>query len=147
MRAHRRPRVRQLRRLLALRITRTHVSPAPSASRDRLATFYLACADAAEVPEVASLAKTISKWQEPVISAVLTGYSNAKAEAHNRTAKLVARAARFVDLHGLEVTPTEDSHGLKVSHGTYSVSIMLGIRLATYVEYGRAPTRASSAAA
>ncbi|MGH3402994.1 MAG: ISL3 family transposase, partial [Streptosporangiaceae bacterium] len=82
----------ELRRLLALRITRT--SPAPSAVRDRLATFYLACAEAAEVPEVTSLAKTISKWQEPVINAVLTGYSNAKSEAHNRTAKLVARTAR-----------------------------------------------------
>ena len=31
---------------------------------------------------------------QPVINAVLTGYSNAKAEAHNRTAKLVARNAR-----------------------------------------------------
>jgi len=29
-----------------------------------------------------------------VINCVLTGYSNAKAEAHNRTAKLVARTAR-----------------------------------------------------
>jgi len=84
----------ELRRLLALRITKTHTSPAPSAVRDRLATFYLACADAAVVPEVASLARTIDKWQEPVINAVLTGYSNAKAEAHNRTAKLVARTAR-----------------------------------------------------
>ena len=28
-----------------------------------------------------------------VIDAVLTGYSNAKAEAHNRTAKLTARTA------------------------------------------------------
>jgi transposase len=84
----------ELRRLLALRITRTHVSPAPSDVRNRLANFYLACAEAAEIPEVASLAKTIEKWQEPVINAVLTGYSNAKAEAHNRTAKLVARTAR-----------------------------------------------------
>ena len=43
---------------------------------------------------IKTLAKTISKWQQPVIDAVLTGYSNAKAEAHNRTAKLVARNAR-----------------------------------------------------
>ena len=45
-------------------------------------------------PEIKTLAKTIDKWQQPVIDAVLTGYSNAKAEAHNRTAKLVARNAR-----------------------------------------------------
>jgi transposase len=83
-----------LRDLLALRATRTHVTPAPSAVRDKLASFYLWCAGHAGIPEIAALAKTIDKWQQPVIDAVLTGYSNAKAEAHNRTAKLVARNAR-----------------------------------------------------
>jgi transposase len=84
----------QLRRLLALRATKTRVTPAPSAVRGRLAAFYLWCADHAHIPELKTLASTIEKWQQPVIDAVLTGYSNAKAEAHNRTAKLVARTAR-----------------------------------------------------
>ena len=84
----------QLRALLALRATRTHVTPAPSAVRDKLADFYLWCADHCDIPEIKTLAATIEKWQQPVIDAVLTGYSNAKAEAHNRTAKLVARTAR-----------------------------------------------------
>jgi transposase len=84
----------QLRRLLALRSTKTRVSPAPSAVRDRLAAFYLWCAGHDHIPELKTLATTIEKWQQPVIDAVLTGYSNAKAEAYNRTAKLVARAAR-----------------------------------------------------
>jgi transposase len=84
----------QLRRLLALRATRTRVTPAPSAVRDRLASFYQWCADHAHIPELKTLANTIEKWQQPVIDAVLTGYSNAKAEAHNRTAKLVSRTAR-----------------------------------------------------
>ncbi len=84
----------QLRAVLPLRATRTHVTPAPSAVRDRLAAFYLWCADHAHIPELKTLASTIEKWQQPVIDAVLTGYSNAKAEAHNRTAKLVARTAR-----------------------------------------------------
>jgi len=84
----------QLRSLLALRATRTHVTPAPSAVRDKLASLYLWCADHHDIPEVKSLAETISKWQQPVIDAVLTGHSNAKAEAHNRTAKMVARTAR-----------------------------------------------------
>ena len=84
----------QLRRLLALRSTKTGVSPAPSAVRDRLADFYLWCAGHDHVPELKTLAETIEKWQQPVIDAVLTGYSNAKAEAHNRTAKLIARTAR-----------------------------------------------------
>jgi transposase len=84
----------QLRALLALRITKTHVSPAPSQVRDKLAAFYLWCADHQHIPELKTLAATIEKWQQPVIDAVLTGYSNAKAEAHNRTAKMVARTAR-----------------------------------------------------
>ena len=84
----------QLRALLALRATRTHVTPAPSQVRDKLASFYLWCADHHDIPEIKTLATTIGKWQQPVIDAVLTGYSNAKAEAHNRTAKMVARTAR-----------------------------------------------------
>ena len=84
----------QLRSLLALRITKAHVSPAPSQVRDRLASFYLWCADHQHIPELKTLANTIEKWRQPVIDAVLTGYSNAKAEAHNRTAKMVARTAR-----------------------------------------------------
>ncbi|MGH3267486.1 MAG: ISL3 family transposase, partial [Trebonia sp.] len=84
----------QLRALLALRITKAHVSPAPSQVRDKLAAFYLWCADHQHIPELKTLANTIGKWQQPVIDAVLTGYSNAKAEAHNRTAKMVARTAR-----------------------------------------------------
>jgi len=84
----------QLRALLALRATKTHVTPAPSAVRDKLASFYLWCAGHAGIPEIKTLANTIEKWQQPVIDAVLTGYSNAKAEAHNRTAKMVARTAR-----------------------------------------------------
>ena len=56
--------------------TRTHVTPAPSAVRDKLASFYIWCADNNSVPEIKTLAKTISKWQQPVIDAVLTGYSN-----------------------------------------------------------------------
>ena len=84
----------QLRALLALRVTKTHVTPAPSAVRDKLAAFYLWCAGHAHIPEIKTLANTIERWQQPVIDAVLTGYSNAKAEAHNRTAKMVARTAR-----------------------------------------------------
>jgi transposase len=84
----------QLRRLLALRATKTRVTPAPSAVRDRLASLFLWCAGHDHIPELKTLAGTIEKWQQPVIDAVLTGHSNAKAEAHNRTAKLVARTAR-----------------------------------------------------
>jgi transposase len=40
----------QLRDLLALRATKTHVTPAPSAVRDKLAAFYLWCADHHDIP-------------------------------------------------------------------------------------------------
>ena len=60
-----------LRDLLALRAARTHVTPAPSAVRDKLASFYIWCADNDSVPEIKTLAKTIDKWQQPVIDAVL----------------------------------------------------------------------------
>jgi len=83
----------QLRALLALRATRTHVTPAPSQVRDKLASFYLWCADHQDIPEIKTLATTIEKWQQPVIDAVLTGYSNAASESLNRLAKLEARLA------------------------------------------------------
>ena len=83
-----------LRDLPALRFTRTHATPRPALSATSSASFYIWCAGNDSVPEIKTLAKTISKWQQPVIDAVLAGYSNAKAEAHNRTAKLVARNAR-----------------------------------------------------
>ena len=42
-----------LRDLLALRATRTHVTPRPpSAVRDKLASFYIWCADDDSVPEI-----------------------------------------------------------------------------------------------
>ncbi len=62
----------QLRALLALRITKTHVSPAPSQVRDKLAAFYLWCADHQDILEIKTLANTIEKWRRPVIDAVLT---------------------------------------------------------------------------
>ncbi len=40
-----------LRDLLALRATRTHVTPAPSAVRDKLASFYIWCADNTASPD------------------------------------------------------------------------------------------------
>ena len=40
----------QLRRLLALRATKTGSTPAPSAVRDRLAAFYLWCGDHDHIP-------------------------------------------------------------------------------------------------
>jgi hypothetical protein len=56
--------------------------------------------------------------------------------ASDRAGRLQTVAVRNVDLHGWTVTPTPDLQGLAVTHGEYTVSIMLGRRLADYVEHG-----------
>lgn len=49
-------------------------------------------------------------------------------------AERVRRAVtRNVDLHGLQVLPSEDLHGLAVIHGEYRVTLMLGRGLVDYV--------------
>ncbi len=53
---------------------------------------------------------------------------------HDRAGRLQRCAIRGVDLHGWHVTPTGDLHGLAVSHGGYTVSLMLGERLTSYVQ-------------
>lgn len=45
-------------------------------------------------------------------------------------------AVRDVDLHGWLVHPSADLHGLAVSHGEYTVTLMLGHRLTGYVAQG-----------
>ena len=56
--------------------------------------------------------------------------------ASDRARRIQKAAVRDVDLHGWTVTPTPDLQGLAVTHGEYTVSIMLGRRLADYVEHG-----------
>lgn len=53
-----------------------------------------------------------------------------------RARRVLMSATRNVELHGWTVTPTPDRQGLAVSHGEYTVSIMLGKQLAGYVEDG-----------
>jgi hypothetical protein len=53
-----------------------------------------------------------------------------------RAERVQRSAVRDVDLHGWTVTPTADGQGLAVSRGEYTVSVMLGQRLADYVQHG-----------
>jgi hypothetical protein len=64
---------------------------------------------------------------------------NAYPAPGDRARRVRAAAVRNVDLHGWTVAPTADRHGLAVSHGEYTVSIMLGRRLADYVANGFRP--------
>ena len=56
--------------------------------------------------------------------------------ADARAQRVLKSATRNIELHGWTVTPTADQAGLAVSHGEYTVSVMLGAQLADYVRYG-----------
>ena len=46
-----------------------------------------------DIPELATLARTISRWEDELVAATLTGVTNARSESLNRIAKLEARNA------------------------------------------------------
>jgi len=56
--------------------------------------------------------------------------------AAERADRVRQYAVRNVDLHGWQVTPTQDLTGLAVEHSGYRVSLMLGRQLAGYIEHG-----------
>jgi hypothetical protein len=58
------------------------------------------------------------------------------SSAEERAQRVLKDATRDVELHGWTVTPTPDWNGLAVSHGEYTVSLMLGAQLADYVQHG-----------
>ena len=56
--------------------------------------FFTFCGTIGEtVPEITTLAQTISTWRAEIARGVLTGHSNAAAEGVNRVVKLVYRGA------------------------------------------------------
>jgi hypothetical protein len=61
--------------------------------RGRLFAFYDWCAQNDDIPELVTLARTVSRWEDEIVAAVLTGVSNARSGAVNRIAKLEARQA------------------------------------------------------
>lgn len=83
----------KLRDTLNLRARVTGSVPCERDVRDRLFRFYDWCARNDDIPELLSLARTISRWENELVSAVLTGVSNARSESLNRIAKLEARQA------------------------------------------------------
>lgn len=83
----------KLRDALNLRARLTGSTPRERQVRDRIARFYTWCADHADIPELLTLAQTISRWENEIVAAVLTGVTNARSEGPNRVAKLEARNA------------------------------------------------------
>jgi transposase len=83
----------KLRDVLNLRARVTRSAPCERDVRDRLFRFYDWCAASDDIPELLTLARTISTWENELVRAVLTGVTNARSESLNRIAKLEARLA------------------------------------------------------
>src|ERR1039457_2918050 len=81
----------KLRDALNLRAAVTGSTPCERDVRGRLASFYDWCAQNDDICELVTLARTISRWEEEIVAAVLTGVTNARSEALNRIATLEAR--------------------------------------------------------
>jgi transposase len=83
----------KLRDALNLRARITGSTPGERAVRGKLFAFYDWCAQHEDIPELVTLAKTIARWEDQIVTAVLTGVTNARSESLNRIAKLEARLA------------------------------------------------------
>jgi transposase len=83
----------KLRHALNLRARVTGSSPYERNVRDGLFAFYDWCVQNDDIPELLSLARTVSRWEDEIVCAVLTGVTNATSESLNRLAKLEARLA------------------------------------------------------
>ncbi len=83
----------KLRDVINLRARVTGSAPCERDVRDRLFGFYDWCAQNDDIGELVSLARTIARWEEELVCAILTGVTNAAAESLNRIAKLEARMA------------------------------------------------------
>jgi transposase len=107
----------KLRDVLNLRARVTGSAPCQRDVRDRLFRFYDWCAQHDDISELVTLARTISRWEDEITAAVLTGVTNATSESLNRLAKPTgsatppASAAASVspapgDTAGSHTTPT-----------------------------------------
>ena len=83
----------KLRDALNLRARLTGSTPCERQVRDRLFSFYDWCASHDDIPELVTLAATISRWEDQIVAAVITGITNATSESLNRLAKLEGRLA------------------------------------------------------
>ncbi len=98
-------------------------------------------ADLALAPVVIGIERNLarlrdSKDLEYALALDLNDDSSWYPAAGQRAHRVQMSATRGVELHGWTVTPTPDGQGLAVSHGEYTVSIMLGKALANYIENG-----------
>lgn len=83
-----------LRDVIRLSPNQTGIATTGHQIRGALYAFFDFCATTgASIPEIITLAHTISAWRNEIARGVLTGHSNAAAEGVNRLIKLVYRSA------------------------------------------------------
>ena len=83
-----------LRAVIALSPNQTGVATTSHQIRRALEKFFtFAATTGATIPEIQTLAQTVSTWRTEIAHGVLTGHSNAAAEGINRLIKLVYRSA------------------------------------------------------
>lgn len=82
-----------LRDLLALAVSRTHLSPDRSTISAARYRFNAHIADHTHLPELVTLAETVEQWWDGIETYLITGISNAASEGNNRLIKLEARNA------------------------------------------------------
>ncbi len=70
----------ELRDALNLRARITRSTPGERDVRGRLFAFYDWCAQNDDIPELVTLARTISRWEDEIVAAVLTGVSNPRPQ-------------------------------------------------------------------
>ena len=83
----------KLRDTLNLRARVTGSAPCERDVRSRLFAFYDWYAQNDDIPELLSLARTVSRWENEIAAAVLTGITNTVSGSLNRLAKLGGRLA------------------------------------------------------
>ena len=82
-----------LRDLVKLSPSQTGIAPTRPQIAAALEAFFVFCATVGgSVPEIGTLAQTISLWRAEICRGVATGHSNAAAEGVNRLVKLVYRS-------------------------------------------------------
>jgi hypothetical protein len=106
-------------------------------------------ADLAMAPVLISIERNLAQLRsstdlEYALVLELNDDDSMYAGPEERVQRVLRSAIRDVDLHGWAVAPTPDRYGLAVSHGEYTVSVMLGAQLTSYVEHGRRPAPARS---
>jgi len=70
----------KLRHALNLRARVSGSTPCERNVRDRLFAFYDWCAQNDDIPELVSLARTVSRWEDEIVCAVLTGITNGASQ-------------------------------------------------------------------